>query len=269
MIDVHAIGFKAHAWLAASGGRARVVAARAASAWLAVGEPAQMIWLGPRDEMLHGRAVLGTARLDGAGAGDPIEVLPRVAPWRPVAAAVDPVRFSAAARRLRAAAASLGPPAGFGARLAGRPLAFPLDGAAAAADALARACARDDAGAAAAAAMSLVGVGAGLTPSGDDFVGGAFFARAALARAAGGDHDAWRAAADAVRARATRGTHRISAALLGDLLDGDGWASLHDCAVALGRGDDGPALAAARRLAALGHSSGWDLLAGLLAGAGA
>src|SRR5947208_3316646 len=77
----------------------------------------------------------------------------------------------------------------------------------------------------------------------------------------------WRDAADAVRAAAARLTHPIGAALLGDLLVGEGWAALHDLAAALARDDEPAALEAARRLTRLGHSSGWDLLAGFVAGA--
>src|SRR5207253_489801 len=85
----------------------------------------------------------------------------------------------------------------------------------------------------------------------------------ALRRGAAG----WRDAADAVRAAAARLTHPIGAALLGDLLVGEGWAALHDLAAALARDDEPAALEAARRLTRLGHSSGWDLLAGFVAGA--
>ena len=66
-----------------------------------------------------------------------------------------------------------------------------------------------------------------------------------------------------MRALAAERTHPISAALISDLLAGEGHGPLHDLAVAL-MGDAPPAraLAAARRLTALGHSSGWDMLAG-------
>src|SRR5262249_31174456 len=66
------------------------------------------------------------------------------------------------------------------------------------ADALASACAADDPVSAAAAANTLVGLGPGLTPAGDDFTGGAFFARAVLARARVVDPAAREAAAPGV-----------------------------------------------------------------------
>ena len=149
----------------------------------------------------------------------------------------------------------------------GVPLRFPLTGAANAADVLARACARDDPSDAADAAVSLLGVGHGLTPSGDDFVGGAFFARAALAELGAGDAAAWSRAAATVRAAAREATNPISATLLGDLLDGDGWSTLHELVDALVANDTERAFNAAARLTRLGHSSGWDVLAGFLAGA--
>src|SRR5438477_478010 len=95
-------------------------------------------------------------------------------------------------------------------------------------------------------------------------------ARSSLARAGAGDAARWRSAAEAIRASAPGRTHPISAALLGDLLDGEGWAPLHDLASALAAGaPEAAAREAARRLTRLGHSSGWDLLAGFVAGAAA
>jgi hypothetical protein len=64
-------------------------------------------------------------------------------------------------------------------------------------------------------------------------------------------------------------THPISAALLGDLAAGRSWAPLHELVAALAAGTPRAAGAAARRLVALGHSSGWDMLAGVGAGLGA
>jgi hypothetical protein len=149
--------------------------------------------------------------------------------------------------------------------LAGATPPFPLDGAVPAARALAQACADDDPRAATRAAEALIGLGPGLTPAGDDYVGGAFFARALLGPAATRDASGWAAAAARVRTLAAERTHPISAALLADLLGGEGHAPLHDLGAALAAGAPLPtALAAARRLARLGHSSGWDMLAGFV-----
>jgi hypothetical protein len=246
-----------------------VLARLAASIYMTAGDV--IVWVGPAPAPLHPRAILV---LHVAGAdGDEVTIeLEGIAPWQPRSLGLDPVAADTARagwRRLTTQIVALGAPGGFGARLAGLPLAFPLDGAAAAADAFARVCARDDAVGAADAARALLGLGSGLTPSGDDFVGGALFARHALA--AGGTIDglAWRRAADTIVAMASSQTHPISVALLGDLADGLGYAPLHDLVVALSLDEPARALDAARRLVALGHSSGWDMLAGLGAGLGA
>src|SRR2546428_16400 len=138
---------------------------------------------------------------------------------------------------LGARAAALGTPRGFGAWLLGVPLAFPLDGAGARADTLARACAADDPARSAEAATALLGLGPGLTPAGDDFTGGAFFARALLARAGIVDAAAGQAGAAAVRTAAPRLTPPIGPAVPGDRLAAEGLAPLHDLAAALARGD--------------------------------
>ena len=250
---------------------ARVLAPMGASIYMAVG--GEMLWLGGPTNLMHPRAIVLSVPPDpSAFHADSVLSLPRceVRPWHPAALTTD-TRAAAALRRgaerLAKTAIALGEPAGFGGWLAGRPLAFPLTGAGKLADALATACAKDDATAAAEAAVALLGLGAGLTPSGDDFVGGAFFVRAALAQPGTSDRASWRRAAASVRAAASRSTNPISAALLEDLLDGHGWSPLHDLASALASDDDSLAMSAAHRLTHLGHSSGWDLLAGFVAGA--
>ncbi|NKB27134.1 MAG: DUF2877 domain-containing protein [Rhodobacteraceae bacterium] len=108
-------------------------------------------------------------------------------------------------------------------------------------------------------AVSLLGYGAGLTPSGDDVLGGMLIAlhatgHGAVARAL------WQ---DIAPHLATR-TNRISAALLTASADGLGSASVHDAIAALLRFDvDGldRALVAIDRI---GHSSGWDTLLGVV-----
>jgi hypothetical protein len=121
----------------------------------------------------------------------------------------------------------------------------------------------DDDAAAVAAARALLGLGPGLTPSGDDFVGGALFACRLVARGA-----AWDASIARIVADAATLTHPISARLLADLAAGEGWAPLHDLTVALARRNAPTALVAARDLTALGHTSGWDMLTGFSAGLG-
>ncbi|HZF07020.1 MAG TPA: DUF2877 domain-containing protein [Patescibacteria group bacterium] len=267
--NVTGIGWRADVALRGGNGEARVLAALSTSIYVEAG--GEVLWVGSRDATPHARAIHVIQTPDGCEAGSRVSVaLPTdVRPWRPdetPPTAGAAVALRRGATRLAAHAAALGTPRGFGAWLLGAPLTFPLDAARARADALASACAGDDPPRAAEAATALLGLGPGMTPAGDDFAGGAFFARALLARAGACDVARWRDAADTVRAAATRLTHPIGAVLLGDLLAGEGWAALHDLAAALARADEPAALDAARRLTRLGHSSGWDLLAGFVAG---
>jgi Protein of unknown function (DUF2877) len=268
-VRICAIGWRAHAALCA-GGEARVLAALTASTYIDVA--GEVLWIGETAAASHARAVHVAVTLDGVAAGDVLRVPAAGAlePWRP---GPGPTSSSAAAALRRGATrlvvrmGPLGPPRGFGAWLLGAPLQFPLQTAGARADALAHACAADDPARAIEAARALIGLGPGLTPAGDDLTGGAFFARALLAHAGVVDAAAWRQAAAEVRAAAARLTHPIGVALLGDLLLGEGWAPLHELAETLVHNDDSAALQAAARLTRLGHSSGWDLLAGFIIGA--
>ena len=157
-------------------------------------------------------------------------------------------------------------PFGFGGLLAAQPLEFPLSHRRDAACALAQACADNDANAFIVAATRLLGVGSGLTPSGDDFVGGALFA---LRFVSGGSAASprWQAGASEILASATTRTHAISYALLSDLARGESYAPLHALASALLRSDADAAHSAMRDLFTIGHSSGWDMLTGFIAGA--
>jgi hypothetical protein len=268
-VRICAIGWRAQAALDA-GGEVRVLAALAASTYIDVA--GEVLWIGPTEAPAHARAIHVAVGVNGAAAGDVLPV-PRTGalqPWRPAPGPTSSVAATALRRgatRLLPRMASLGAPRGFGAWLLGAPLEFPFATAGARADALADACTADDPECAVGAARALVGLGPGLTPAGDDLTGGAFFARALLARAGVIDATAWGEAAAAVRTAAARLTHPIGVALLGDLLAGEGWAPLHELAAALAQDDDGAALRAAARLTSLGHSSGWDLLAGFIIGA--
>jgi uncharacterized protein DUF2877 len=119
-------------------------------------------------------------------------------------------------------------------------------------------------GRAATAALALLGLGPGLTPSGDDVLCGFLLALrhlttepALAARAAG--------LGARVAAHAAGRTTDLSAALLGHAARGDGCAQLIDLISAVGRGHG--VLPALRRLLTVGHTSGADLTVGVLAGA--
>jgi hypothetical protein len=270
-VPIAAIGWRAHAALSGTAGAARVLAPLTTSIYLEAG--GEIIWVGPSDGLRHPRAVLAAAaepwpsymaRIQAETVGFDIAGLH---PWRPP-------------RSARAAAAGLGraardlvavlrrpvrpAPLGLGRLLLGHAPDFPLDRAVDPVMALAAACDADDPTAVVAAADALLGLGPGLTPSGDDFVGGVLCAR----NWAGTRADDWSRAAALVIERARTRTHPISVALLEDLAAGEGHEPLHDVVDALIRRDERRALAAVEQLGALGHSSGWDMLTGLLVGIG-
>ena len=107
-------------------------------------------------------------------------------------------------------------------------------------------------------ANALIGLGPGLTPAGDDFIGGALIAL----RAAGEASIADRVAAWAL-ALAERGTSNISRAHLRCAALGEGHEVLHQFVGALHAGQ--PAInRALAALSRIGHSSGRDAAAGAL-----
>ena len=116
-------------------------------------------------------------------------------------------------------------------------------------------------------AEQLIGLGPGLTPSGDDFVGGLTFMAFHLNRAY--PTGRWLEGGDipALLARSESMTSRISHALLTDLAEGQSHDSLHDLVDSLfsDAGEFGSS-EHVRRVAEIGHSSGWDMLTGMLAG---
>ena len=105
---------------------------------------------------------------------------------------------------------------------------------------------------------ALVGAGPGLTPSGDDVLCGVL-----LGLRLAGRLDAVSSLGDVVR-RQLGATTSLSAALLTEAADGYAVPPVVRLTSALARGDDRGAVAAAGEVAAVGHSSGRDLLAGLV-----
>jgi len=110
----------------------------------------------------------------------------------------------------------------------------------------------------------LVGLGSGLTPSGDDLLGGMFFALRLLHQ-----HypDLCLHDYTSMTERYLKRTHFISYTLLNDLAHGHTVAPLHQLANGLIGGrpivDLYPCVS---QLSRVGHSTGWDLLTGLLVG---
>jgi len=257
-LRIVAIGERARRALERSGGAARPLAAFPESPWYEADR--EIVWIGSRLPALHPRAVM-TETPPVRGRELRFESIPGAA-WSPPRARLDPSRIASGARRLKKAARQIGTPGGFGALLVRERPPFPLDRAVALVRTLDRAFGHDDPGAVLAAARPLLGLGAGLTPSGDDLVGGALFGR----RLVSGADPRWTSVARILSREIRVRSHAVSAALFADLAAGSSFAPLHDLAAALASKDDAAALAAARTLAAIGHSSGWDMLTGFLIG---
>ena len=261
MVRAEAIGWRAHAALTASAGVAKVIAPLSCSFYAeAAGE---LIWVGNPETLLHPRAVLATvARVPDAGANVDVTV-DRVVPWQPFRPRMTGDPAMSGARTLRTVLTRLGPPRGLARLLFGadRDDAV-LMRARRHVREMVSAGARDDAAGFAEAARPLLGLGEGLTPSGDDLVGGALFA----CPLSGRTDPAWDAAIARLVADARLRTHPISARLLADLAAGEAWAPLHDLASALACVDVNAAHRSARELTTLGDSSGWSLLAGVVVG---
>lgn len=107
-------------------------------------------------------------------------------------------------------------------------------------------------------AAPLIGLGPGLTPSGDDFLAGALIALHCFGRAERATQ-LWAWLAPLVEGH----TNSISAAHLAAAAEGEGHEALHACLAAAAAGQD--LEAALAQLSAVGHCSGWDALAGAAA----
>lgn len=107
---------------------------------------------------------------------------------------------------------------------------------------------------------ALIGLGPGLTPSGDDFLGGAIVALHSYGRA----RCARRLAA---KLRFEGATHPISVAHWRAACEGLGSDALHACLRDMAEGR--AARSSLDRIATIGHTSGWDALAGAATVAGA
>ena len=179
-------------------------------------------------------------------------------PWQAA-----PVAYDAKALRSGAAQAWAGMDTHIGLLgwLAGQRLVFPLELARPRLNAVAQALRAHNLAAFEAAALRVLGLGHGLTPSGDDLLGGIFFTFAHV------PISVWRSAMPGVHARirsaAQSATNPISAALLDDLMRGSSYRVLHDVFDAFQAGEPRRITDAVNRLLRLGASSGGDMLAGV------
>lgn len=256
--------------LRASGGRVRRVPGFEATPFRLAGDT--LVWIGTHAPM-HPRVLLVAEDTDCScfalthALGEPAK------PLRPPG----PARVELIKPLVGAILGDIFPhsPPGFAPLLAAREPAFPLSHRAGALREAVAAIHLQDTETFELAASRLLGVGGGLTPSGDDVVGGMLFGLHVLHSAAGDDAAArrWHAAGLGILTRAEQRTHAISAALLRDLASGQTYDALHDLANTLFQADASAthpenlarAIAHARAVTAIGHSSGWDMLTGFLA----
>ena len=260
-LRIVSLGERARRALERSGGLAHPLQSFAESPWYQAGR--DIVWVGSKLPAMHPRAVM-TASPPVRGSVLHFESVPRTS-WRPHSQKLDRGQIKtlvSAARKLRREARSLGTASGFGALLVGETPLFPLDRAVPLVDALSRAFDKDDPDAVVVIALPLLGLGAGLTPSGDDLVGGAIFGR----RIASGADPRWVRAGKTLSREIPNRSHAVSAALFSDLAAGRSFAPLHEIVQALVAKNQDGALRAARTLVAIGHSSGWDMLSGFLMG---
>lgn len=258
-----AIGARAANALAQSGGWAQPIAAFPQAPYLRVGD--EIIWIGVRVRSLHPRMVVLDAPVP---LRQPLCIeCSTLAPWAPQTPQLDGAMRTRLIRqtialheRIRAVAE----PRGFGALLVGARPAFPLNLAAARVGRFVTALKDNDPEQTERSGGALLGVGTGLTPSGDDLVGAALFARRLIAAS---EADRLREARLAQRLveQAAQRTHVISAALFADLAEGASYGLLHDVIDALLNTSLDTTLERVRALVAIGHSSGWDMLTGLIA----
>lgn len=133
--------------------------------------------------------------------------------------------------------------------------------------AITKACLSRDIVRVARAGKELIGLGSGLTPSGDDYLGGLFFALHGLKKTFPKEF-LWddQPVLDLLHWSLNR-THPISHAMLSDLSSGHGPEPLYDIFdYLLSGGDWNKMLLSIDQLCRMGQTSGWDILAGLLTG---
>ncbi len=224
--------------------------------------------VGNRGEIRDGRLVVAAMTLDFAGA-----VLWTPPPWpaRPPAPALRHAlaRFgdlATASDRLPldgCARVAFGTPATAG--LAGAVMRKALLATATLGDWLAEALRQDDAAdpaladAARDSVTALLGLGPGLTPAGDDVLAGLL-----IGLHAAGETEAADTLAAMIRAAPSAATSELSRAFLDAAMDGMPSEAIAEAVIAVMTDDDGRFPAIIDRIDGVGHTSGWDMLAGVV-----
>ncbi len=292
------VGSRAAALTTTPGFAGRVVAVGSQSVYM-LSLDDEILWLAPPDSVKHGRCILVAheprslavgMRFDVRGQclriGDALTVdLSTANCWSPPQPtpqgrlSLDEVNVSRAAAL--DAVGSLPNPRGLGAIISVLTGSAPesageavvpggdmgVDRAWPAICAMAEACRKGDVPRMLAAGSDLIGLGPGLTPSGDDFVGGVLFSAQHLGAVYPEEFGSASASVGAFLERVRPLTNRISFAILSDLAHGQGPEPLHDFVTAQLRGESAHrALEVAQRPIEIGHSSGYDLLAGAVTG---
>jgi len=117
------------------------------------------------------------------------------------------------------------------------------------------------------AGEKLIGLGPGLTPSGDDYLGGLLFIAHHLRQAYGGGISPGSSQEMGFLDHARTKTNRISFTILGDLCTGHGPEPLHTLVLSMLSGEHPMRVRSiAERLTQIGSTTGWDMLAGALTG---
>ena len=250
---VVAIGARAAAALEACGGRLAPLPDFPGAPYMRAGT--EIVWVGTTGPM-HPRAIfidapaLAPGHLKNTAAPCSVE--------RPALAIDAAMNFRRLLSALVPELARTAGASGLAPLLAGQPPLFPLAARTESCLQASRAALGNDPQSFATAAARLLGAGLGLTPSGDDYIGAALFARRALHPGEASWTEVAIQLADLAHAR----THSIGAALFADLANGRSFAPLHDLFAAEERSTFA---ACVNAVASIGHSSGCDMLAGIVA----
>ena len=291
------IGSTAYEWLSSAPGQGKVLAVVTNCIYL-VNSDDKLVWLANKKTPLHTRSIQLAGALPGLVPNDPfriedqelvfpngVVVNPKNAEdWRPADFSNEHLlglpEIYRKSREIYSHLAQLQPP-GFGSFITPILASIEDDGISSqpqfddpvlqfawpAVHSIARAAAAQDVRGIYARVNELVGLGSGLTPSGDDFLGGLFFGLHILNQRFPSQFQLNKTEISRFLMQIRSCTNLISGTLLGDLAGGLGPAPLHAFIqnLLIPESQESP-FEHALALAFIGHSTGWDILTGLLSG---